>query len=487
MTRIPDPLRRVAARSRGPLVALFAALALVSPGTMAQGQSSSNLDIAVSEGGSRRIELGIGKSVIIDLPRDAKEVFVANPKVANAIVRSTRKIFIIGAADGQTNVVVMDGEGRQIANLDVNIGRDLNTLRRTLKAAMPTSAINIVPVGDTIVLTGSVASAGDALQAVDISKGFVGASPIAGSAVAGTVVNSLTIRGRDQVMLKVTIAEIQRTILKQLGIDMSGSWQIGNLAGTAVINNPLTLQSQAITNTLFKGALNGANGPNFTLQAAERVGAMRTLAEPTLTAISGETAKFNAGGRVPVPSGQSCAPGFGCATSITYEKIGVALNFTPIVLSEGRISLHVSTEVVDIDRDNTLRYGDGLSANAPAFKTRNLDTTVELPSGASLVSAGLIQSRSAQVINGLPGLMNVPVLGALFRSRDYQRQESELLIVVTPYIAKPTSPQKVALPTDGFSDASDPQAILLGRFNRLYGSNGAPASVYKGRAGFVID
>jgi hypothetical protein len=143
-------------------VALFAALTLVSPGALAQGQSPTNLDIAVSEGGSRRIELGIGKSVIIDLPRDAKEVFVANPKVANAIVRSTRKIFIIGAADGQTNVVVMDGEGRQIANLDVNIGRDLNTLRRTLKAAMPTSEINIVPVGDTIVLTGSVASAGDA-------------------------------------------------------------------------------------------------------------------------------------------------------------------------------------------------------------------------------------------------------------------------------------------------------------------------------------
>jgi pilus assembly protein CpaC len=226
MTRIPDPLRRIAARSRAPLVALLAALTLVSPAANAQGQAQGNLDLAVTEGGSRRIELGIGKSVIVDLPRDAKEVFVANPKVANAIVRSTRKIFIIGAADGQTNVVVMDGEGRQIANLDVNIGRDLNTLRRTLKAAIPNSDISIVPVGDTIVLTGSVASAGDALQAVDISKGFVGASPIAGSAVAGTVVNSLTIRGRDQVMLKVTIAEIQRTILKQLGIESGGGHRL---------------------------------------------------------------------------------------------------------------------------------------------------------------------------------------------------------------------------------------------------------------------
>jgi pilus assembly protein CpaC len=465
---------------------LGALLAAPAP-ARAQTPTPSQLEIGVSDAGSsRRIDLGIGKSVIIDLPRDAKEVFVANPKVANAVVRSTRKIFIIGAADGQTNVVVMDAEGRQIANLDVNIGRDLNLLRRTLKAAMPTSAINVVPVGDTIVLTGSVASAGDALQAMDIAKGFVGVNAVGTTAVAGQVVNSLTVRGRDQVMLKVTVAEIQRVVLKQLGINMSGNWQLGNFIGKALIDNPLTLQRQVISDTNISATLNGMT---FTLKAAERTGAMRTLAEPTLTAVSGETAKFMAGGEIPVPAGESCTAGLlgytSCVVTVNYKNVGVALNFTPVVMSEGRISLHVSTEVIDIDYENQLR---ATTSNAPAFKTRKVDTTVELPSGASIASAGLMQTKGGQIINGIPGLMNVPILGALFRSRDYQRQETELLIVVTPYIAKPMDPKNVVLPTDGFADASDPQSVLLGRLNRLYNASGVPAIAgYKGRAGFVIE
>jgi pilus assembly protein CpaC len=469
------------------LLAMAAAPLASSGAALAQSPSPGQIELGAGDsGGTRRLDLGIGKSVIVDLPRDAKEVFVANPKVANAVVRSTRKIFIIGAADGQTNVVVMDGEGRQIANLDVNIGRDLNLLRRTLKTALPTSTISIVPVGDTIVLTGSVASAGDALQAVDIAKGFVGTGTVGSVAVAGTVVNSLTIRGRDQVMLKVTVAEIQRVVLKQLGINITGSWQLGNFLGKAILDNPLTLQRQVISDSVLTA---NVNGTTFTLKAAERSGAMRTLAEPTLTAVSGETAKFMAGGEIPVPAGESCSAGvFGvntCVVSVAYKNVGVALNFTPVVLSEGRISLHVSTEVIDIDYENQLR---ATSSNAPAFKTRKLDTTVELPSGASLASAGLMQTKGGQIINGVPGLMNIPVLGALFRSRDYQRQETELLIVVTPYIAKAMDPQKTALPTDGFSDASDPQAVLLGRINRLYGPSGGPTGVaYKGRAGFVID
>ncbi|PSC06245.1 secretin [Alsobacter soli] len=458
-------------------VAAEPALAQVSP---------SSISISDSEGGQpRRVDLGTGKSVIVELPRDAKEIFVANPKVANAIVRSTRKIFIIGAADGQTNVVAMDAEGRQIANLDVNIGRDLDVLRRLLKTAMPGSEINVVAVQDTIVLTGSVASAGDALQAVDIAKGFVGASAVGGTAVSGTVVNSITVRGRDQVMLKVTVAEIQRSVLKQLGVHMNGSWQLGNFTGSGLIDAPLSLSRQAISDTVLRASINGLT---VTLNAAERAGVMRTLAEPTLTAISGESAKFMAGGTIPVPGSYSCdASGARCTYGVEYKPIGVALNFTPIVLSEGRISLHVSTDVTDIDYGNQMTIGT--NTQAPGFKTRKVETTVELPSGASLVSAGLIQTRSGQVINGFPGLMNLPVIGALFRSRDYQREDSELLITVTPYIAKPTNPQEIARPTDGFLDPADPQTILLGRLNRIYGvNNGAAAkAAYKGRAGFVVD
>ena len=250
--------------------------------------------------------MGIGKSLIVDLPRDAKEVFVANPKVANAIVRSTRKIFVIGQADGQTNVVVMDADGKQIANLDINIGRDLNLLRRTLKAAVPTGNVNVVPVGDTIVLTGVVASASDAVQAMDIAKGFVSTSTVGNVAVTGTVVNSLTIRGKDQVMLKVTVSEIQRTVLKQLGINTSGQWQLAGATGSFLTDTPFSLSPQTLATSAITGGSGLGNLPNVTLRAAERAGVMRTLAEPTLTAISGESAQFTAGGDIPVPSGETC-------------------------------------------------------------------------------------------------------------------------------------------------------------------------------------
>ncbi|MCZ8103338.1 MAG: type II and III secretion system protein family protein [Burkholderiales bacterium] len=482
-------LRPIAIRAGVALVALATA---IMPATAQTTVIPTNISVTSADAGQpRRIELGIGKSVIVDLPRDAKEVFVANPKVANAVVRSTRKIFIIGQADGQTNVVIMDAEGRQIANIDINIGRDLNLLRRTLKAAVPSSQINVVPVGDTIVLTGQVASAGDALQAMDIAKGFVSTSAVGGAAVAGQVVNSLTVKGKDQVMLRVTVAEIQRVILKQLGINTAGDWQIGKLTGSFGIDSPLTLQRQVISETVAAMSVGNRTNltPNLTLRAAERAGVMRTLAEPTLTAISGESAKFTAGGDIPVPSGESCTTNIigqqQCVISVTYRQIGVALNFTPIVQSEGRISLHVSTEVTDLDYENQLR---AQASNAPAFKTRKMETTVELPSGASLMSAGLMQTQSGQVLNGFPGLMNVPILGTLFRSRDYERRETELLIIVTPYIVKANSSSALARPDDGYADSSDPQAVLLGRLNRIYGTSPAPAaSAYRGRAGFVID
>ncbi|WP_406856162.1 type II and III secretion system protein family protein [Alsobacter sp. KACC 23698] len=472
----------LAAFRRHAAIATLVLGALGPAGTLHAQQSPPAITVSDSEGGqARRIDLGIGKSVIVDLPRDAKEVFVANPKVANAIVRSTRKIFVIGAADGQTNVVVMDTEGRQIANLDVNIGRDLNVLRRILKTAMPTSDVNIVAVQDTIVLTGTVASAGDALQAMDIAKGFVGTSLVGATGVTGTVVNSLTVRGREQVMLKVTIAEIQRNVLKQLGINITGNWQLGNFAGALRLDNPFSSPpANAISATL--------NGTKFTLNAAERAGLMKTLAEPTLTAISGESAKFTAGGQIPTAGSTTCDAGTArCIYGIEYKTVGVALNFTPIVMSEGRIVLHVSTDVTDIDPSNQINTATGIVALS--FKTRKMETTVELPSGATLASAGLMQTRSSQTINGLPGLMNLPILGALFRSRDYIREETELLITVTPYIAKPTNAQEVARPTDGFADSTDPQAILLGQLNRIYGVNGAGSAraAYKGRAGFVVE
>ncbi|MBX9741305.1 MAG: type II and III secretion system protein family protein [Beijerinckiaceae bacterium] len=453
--------------------------------------------VAPDSGLARRLSMGVGKSVIIDLPRDAAEIFVGNPKVANAVVRSPRKLYIIGMEGGQTTIFAMDAAGRQIATIEISIGRDIQELDRILKTAMPNSSIALRTVNDTIILTGTVDSAGEAQQALDIAYGFVGqggasnggAAGAAGNPAAagasGRVINSLVIRGKDQVMLKVTIAEVQRQVMKQLGVT---SATVGGGWGKLTMTNPLSLnlQQPSDTNLTIPGTSASA-----TLQAFERYGVARVLAEPTVTAVSGEGAKFTAGGELPVPGSQSCAtdPATGraaCTVGISFKPYGISLNFTPVVLSEGRILLRVATEVTEVDNTQSFTFS---TVNVPAFRTRKNETTVELPSGASIVSAGLIQVRSRQVINGLPGLMNLPVLGTLFRSRDYQREESELMIIVTPYIAKPVSPSEVMKPTDNFVDATDPQSWLLGRVNRLYSTKSNPEVIsnFNGRVGFIND
>lgn len=454
---------------------------------------------------ARKVDLGIGKSIIIDLPRDAKEIFVANPAIANAVIRSTRKLFVIGVSSGSTSVYITDNDGQQIAAVEINIGREMGVLERTLRLAIPSASIIATAVQDTIILTGTVENALDAQKAVDIANGFVGNSVIGGSSSAaggangagisvasnsflltGKVINSLTVRARDQVMLKVTVAEVKRQTIKQLGVNLEGTWQI---AGTDVLvqsANPFALGRQATGNGLQLG-----NTRNINVKALEQQGVYRTLAEPVLTAISGETAKFTAGGEIPVPNSFSSGTVSNGVrqpdqVGLVFKPYGVSLVFTPVVLGEGRISLRVSTEVTDIDASGQIKFN---TFNIPAFRVRRQDTTVELPSGGSLVTAGLIQQETRQVIQGLPGLMNLPVLGPLFRSRDYQRDETELMMIVTPLIAKSNPIAALARPDDGFQDASDQQSILLGRLNRIYGVAGAPRAkpALKGQYGFIQD
>jgi pilus assembly protein CpaC len=233
------------------------------------------------------------------------------------------------------------------------------------------------------------------------------------------------------------------------------------------------------------GWVSGGKSLTATLQAFERQGVARTLAEPTVTAVSGESAKFLAGGTIPIINGESCSNG-ACTPTLIQQPYGVTLNFTPVVLSQGRIQLRVATEVTDIDTSTQITV---LGAPVPGFRTRKNETTVELPSGGSIVTAGLISTKTQQAINGVPGLMNLPILGSLFRSRDYLRDETELLILVTPYIVHAIDPREIARPDDNFAEASDPQAWLLGRVNRIYSSAGAlqPMPVYTGKVGFITD
>jgi pilus assembly protein CpaC len=389
---------------------------------------TGSIQVVGSDSNSRFVQLGIGKSVVIDLPRDIKDVLVAEPKFANAVVRSTRRAYLIGVAVGQTNIYFFDAEGKQIAGFDVAVTRDLNGVRAMLQKMLPHSDVRVDGVGDGVMLTGSVANAAESQQAADVAAKLVGS--------ADKVVNNLSVRGRDQVMLKVTVAEVQRDIIKQLGIDLNGSFSYGS----AVLNfnnaNPFTALGQPLV------AGNGLQG-NFktisaTLNAMERAGVIRTLAEPNLTAISGESANFLAGGEFPVPAGYTCDPTTHvCNLAIQFKKFGVGLNFTPVVLSEGRISLKVLTEVSELSNENSIQLVQGTSTQTiPAIKTRRAETTVEIPSGGALAMAGMIQEQTKHSISGFPGLMQLPVLGTLFKSRDYVNRQTELMVIVTPYIAR---------------------------------------------------
>ncbi len=437
----------------------------------------------------RFLALGVGKSVIIDLPRDVKDLLVADPKIANAVIRSPQRAYIIGAGVGQTNVVFFDSDGQQIAAYDIAVKRDLNGVRAALKQMLPAAGIQAEGIGDSVMLTGSVSSPIEAQQAGDVAARLVGG--------ADKVVNSIVVRSRDQVMLKVTVAEVQRNIIKQLGIDLSANMNVG----TAVVNfnnaNPFTANSAPLVsgNSLTTSALNKAGLPTVTatLRAMESAGVVHTLAEPNLTAISGESATFISGGEFPIPTGVTCqtttAGAIGqCVQTVAFKKFGISLNFTPVVLTEGRISLRAMTEVSEVSQDNALQGGVG-GTTIPSIKTRRAETTLEIPSGGSLAMAGLIQEQTKQAVNGMPGIDQLPVFGQLFRSQDFVNNQTELMVIVTPYVVRAVSQKELSRPDDGFAPASDIQSTLLAQINRIYGipARAEPVGGYQGNFGFIID
>jgi pilus assembly protein CpaC len=495
-------------------------------GRPASDSPPQSITVAASDFTSRVVPLGVGKSVVIDFPRDIKDVLVANPKIANAVVRSSRRVYIIGLSTGATNIFFFDGDSQQMAAFDVSVERDINIIRSAIKRLIPDSDVNVEAIGDGIILTGTVANQADASQAFAIANHFIstgsdfssvsgGFAPSGGSAVSGggsvvnvgagagggstdsgKVYNAIVVRGRDQIMLKVVVAEVERDLIKQLGINLQGSLGYG----TAVISfnntNPFTAFGQSLSGSSISAGWKSITG---TLQAMEQAGVIHTLAEPNLTAISGETATFLAGGEFPILNGYSCSatsstPGAPttCQPAIEYKKFGVSLNFTPVVLSEGRISLRVMTEVSDVTSQNSLTIpipGSTDTVTVPAIRTRRAETTLEIPSGGSLAMAGMIQDSTKHNINGLPGLMQLPVLGPLFKSNDYVNQRTELMVLVTPYVVRAVAQKDLSRPDDGFADPSDPAQVLLGRLNRIYGVGGTtdPPDNYRGKYGFILD
>jgi pilus assembly protein CpaC len=482
--------KRLSTRSALIAISLSAAAQVLDPAN--SPAIAAEADMGMSAAGIsakvRFLSLGIGKSVVIDLPRDVKDVLVADPKIANAVIRSPQRAYIIGAGVGQTNVVFFDADGQQIAGYDIAVKRDLNGVRAALKQMLPGAGVQVDGVGEGVMLTGSVATPVEAQQAADVAARLVGG--------ADKVVNSIVVRGRDQVMLKVSVAEVRRDIIKQLGIDLSATMNYG----TAVVNfnnvTPFTANNGPLVpgNGLSTSALTkGLPSVTATLRAMESAGVVHTLAEPNLTAISGESATFISGGEFPIPTGVTCqtttAGAIGqCVQTVSFKKFGISLNFTPVVLTEGRISLRVMTEVSEVSQENALQGGAG-GTTIPSIKTRRAETTLEIPSGGSIAMAGLIQEQTKQAVNGLPGVDQIPVLGQLFRSQDFINDQTELMVIVTPYIVRAVAQKELSRPDDGFAPASDSQSTLLAQMSRIYG---VPARVeaignYQPNFGFIID
>jgi pilus assembly protein CpaC len=494
-------------RKLGLRIATFTAViaaGVIAPRALAgnvgySGPPPEVVHVSASDVTSQPLALGVSKSIVVDLPRDIKDVLVADPKIANAVVRSARRAYIIGSAVGQTNVYFFDAQGQQIAGFDIAVTRDLNGMRQAIHQVLPDSDITVEGIGDGIVLAGTASSQAEAQQAYDIAARILNSATADTVGQGSKIVNAIVVRAGDQVMLKVVVAEVERDVIKQLGINLAGS--VGY--GTTVLNfnnsNPFTALGQSLSGSFIQPTYKFPE-LSATLQAMEQAGVIHTLAEPNLTAISGESATFVAGGEFPVLNGFSCSAATTvsttqtCQPSIDFKKFGVSLNFTPIVLSAGRISLKVMTEVSDLSSNNSIQIVEPgttpqVTVTVPSIRTRRAETTVEIPSGGSLAMAGMIQNSTKQNINGLPGLMELPILGPLFKSRDYINQQTELMVFVTPYVVHAVAQKELSRPDDGFADSSDPAAVLLGRFNRIYGVGGMPdpPDTYRGRYGFILD
>jgi pilus assembly protein CpaC len=464
--------------------ALLGALFGLAPLGLSGAKSAEPNHLRIGQtayGVTQHIDLGLDKSLIVDLPGEVKEVIVSQPSVAGAIMRSKHRAIVQGIGSGDTNIFFLDGAGEAIAILDLSVSPPRSDvavlLTRTLARVLPGSNIHVEAIEGTDPTQARVLLSGTAQSADDIAKAAVIAAQFAGG--EGNVASVLTTSAPQQVMLKVTLAEVDREIVKQFGININASYNAGQLTTGIVSSQPLGGASQMITgNAVTAGVAAGPLSIDATLRALERHGAVRTLAEPNLTAISGQEAEFLAGGQFPVPSGVDDNG----RLTFEFKDFGAKLKFTPTVKSNGAIGLVVDTSVTEPTPEGSLSVG---GVTIPGIKERQAKTSVELKAGETLSIGGLFQDNIRQQINRLPGLGDIPIIGALFRSRDFIHSQTELVVLVTPYLAFPGDPD---LPTDKFVPAGDAEAIFLGHMEAVYGVGpGGMRGSYDGNVGFVLD
>jgi len=406
------------------------------------------------------VVVGIGIGKFLRLNGQMTDLFVANEGIVDVQVRSTNELYIFGKSAGETTIYATNKAGKTIYSANVRVGPNLDSVGTLLRAAMPESKIQATPMNGVMLLTGTVGAPEDIEEAGRIVQAYVG---------TGTkVISRLKTATPLQVMLKVRFAEVSRSFSKDIGINLTSLDQTGGFLFGIGRGNPGTISVDPNTGAM-SGTFNNAEGKTTiglagsllglnllsTIDLAQQSGRAIILAEPTLTALSGETASFLAGGEFPIPISQSLG-----AISIEYKQYGVGLAFTPTVLADGRISMRVRPEVSELSDQGSVRLNN---FTVPALTTRRAETTVELGSGQSFMIGGLLRNTGNNSVDKAPWLGDLPILGALFRSQGFRRQQTELVIVVTPYLVKPVSDSEIALPTDGFRDANDAQRIILDR------------------------
>jgi pilus assembly protein CpaC len=416
---------------------------------------------------SARVLLSVGEGQMINLPRSAANVWTSNPEVADVFVSSPRQMSLFGKGFGEATIIATASDGSVVYGANVHVSENVTSINEALRRAMPDANITVTTVGQMAVLNGTVASPDDATQAESLVRSLLNPGVKPGDALKIMPVNRLKTATPLQVTLKVRVAEVNRSVLKQFGMNLlansNGKFQFGIAQGNGISLPPLTdfdpTHLPKVIRNDIGSTLSGV-GKLFgldiisALDIAADDGLASILAEPNLTALSGETASFLAGGEFPIPVSQALG-----AVTIEYKQYGVGLAFTPIVLADGRISMRVRPEVSELSDAGSIKFN---GFTVPALTTRRAETTVELGSGESLMIGGLIRSTSNNSIDKAPFLGDLPVLGALFRSTKFQKQESELVIIVTPYLVRPVSTQ-MAAPTDGYRTPTDAQQIIMGQ------------------------
>lgn len=386
-----------------------------------------------AEGASFEVALGTGR--LLPLPSPVATLFVADPKIADVEARSPTLLYVYGKAVGDTSLIAVDRQNRTVASLRLTVAHDRQPMMNALSAAIPDGRFRLLPVADGMLLAGEVGTPAEAADAVEIV-----ARSLPGG--AAKLMNRLSVRAAAQINLRVRIAEVSRDIVRQLGVNWQaigtfGSGVAGIFTGRPLIEAGTLLRAENI-DTILGGVRNGTVDINVALDALDRRGMARILAEPNLTALSGEPASFLAGGEYPIP-----VPQGNNVVTIEYKRFGVSLDFVATLIDGGRINLAVRPEVSQLSSNGSIRIN---GFTIPALTTRRAETTVDLGAGQSFAIAGLLQSREQKALRKFPGLGNLPVIGELFRSREFERNETELVIIVTPWIVAPVHGGKLSVP-----------------------------------------